>query len=196
MTAKIFGDPSIFAIESEINIPFEKLSQRALGYFVLYVEGNCYGNRSPDASMLACSFDAVDRRIANRGKHSLPFNLGSDPYRIADAVHAALYVEDRQDELFFGQSAQAFRDAMALSDVVWAPDGDAAFDDGSHVLQFDEGDEVRLIAFKNSDAPLELQGTVTKVCMNADRFYGLLETWQRGFEEERLSGLTSAQSSN
>ena len=31
--------------------------------------------------------------------------------------------------------------------IVWAPDGDEAFDDGSYVLQVESGDQVRLIAF-------------------------------------------------
>jgi hypothetical protein len=57
----IVGDPSVFAIESEITRAYERLSFRALGYFVIYVCGRSYGVRAPDATMLACSFDAVEK---------------------------------------------------------------------------------------------------------------------------------------
>src|ERR1700677_668580 len=64
----MFGHPSIFAIESAVTEAYEQLSLRALGFFVIYVGGHSYGLRSPGSTMLACSFDAVRRRIADRGK--------------------------------------------------------------------------------------------------------------------------------
>jgi hypothetical protein len=90
-----------------------------------------------------------------------------------------------------GLTANAFRDALAQGEVLWAPDGDAAFDDGSHVLQFDEGDQVRLIAFKNSDSQDKLQQSVVEVRLASDRFYELLGEWQHGFEHSRKEALES-----
>jgi hypothetical protein len=191
MIINSFGSLAQFAIESGIAVPFENLSQRALGFFVLYVSGERYGNRSPDATMLACSFDAVSGRLARRGKHTVPFGSESDPIRIADAVCAAMYREDRQSDSFFGLTAPAFRDALAQGEVVWAPDGDAAFDDGSHVLQLDEGNQVRLIAFKNADSQDEFQRSIVEVRMDSGRFYDLLGEWQRGFELSRQDALKS-----
>jgi hypothetical protein len=40
------------------------------------------------------------------------------------------------------------RDMIYSRHILWAPDGDAAFDDGSYILQFDVDERVRLIAFK------------------------------------------------
>jgi hypothetical protein len=191
MITNSFGNVAQFAIESGIAVPYDKLSQRALGFFVLYVSGNQYGNRSPDATMLACSFDAVSRRLASRGKHTAPFGSEADPIRIAVALCAAVYREDRQRDLFLGLTANAFRDALAQGEVLWAPDGDAAFDDGSHVLQFDEGAQVRLIAFKNSDSQDKLQQSVVEVRLASDRFYELLGEWQHGFEHSRKEALES-----
>ena len=71
----VVGNRSVFAIESCITTIYEGLSQRALGFFVIYIDGVCYGVRSPDATLLACSFDAVQRRILRRGTHNgVPFD--------------------------------------------------------------------------------------------------------------------------
>ncbi len=42
------------------------------------------------------------------------------------------------------------------SKLMWAPDGDEAFDDGSYVLQIDSGSLVRLIGFKGTSGGLGL----------------------------------------
>lgn len=188
----VVGNPSVLAIESSITQPYERLSQRALGFFVIHVGGKSYGVRSPEATLLACSFDAVRRRIAQRGKHCVLFGSEPDAAKVVDAVRAAMYDEDRQGESFFGMSADALRDALASHEIVWAPDGDAAFDDGGHLLQFDQGDEVRLIAFKNTGHEDDVASTLAEVWMNTDEFYGLLDKWQSKFEAEWAAALKQA----
>lgn len=188
----VVGDPSVLAIESSITQPYERLGQRALGFFVIHVGGKSYGVRSPEATLLACSFDAVRRRIAQQGKHCVLFGSEPDVAKVVDAVRAAMYDEDRQGESFFGMSADALRDALASHEIVWAPDGDAAFDDGGHVLQFDQGDKVRLIAFKNTSHQDDVGSTLAEAWMNADEFYGLLDKWQSRFEAEWAAALKQA----
>lgn len=183
------GNPSVLAIESSITQPYAQLGQRALGYFVIHVQGRSYGVRSPDATLLACSFDAVRRRIAHRGNHNAPFSSEPNAIKIVDAVRAVLYDEDRQRETFFDLSASEFRAALSSNEIVWAPDGDAAFDDGGHVLQFDQGDEVRLVAFKNSASTEEVGRTVAEAWVKADEFYGLLARWLNEFEAEWRAAL-------
>ena len=56
----IIGDPAIFAIESEITRAYKRLSLRAMGFFLIHVSGRTYGQSSPDSTMLACSFDAIE----------------------------------------------------------------------------------------------------------------------------------------
>lgn len=183
----VVGNPSVVAVESTITRAFQRPSRRALGFFAIHLDGKTYGVRKPDASLLACSFDAVVRRIARRGTHCVSFASEPDAARIADLVRAAMYDAGRQDEMFFGMSAEEMREAVASSEILWAPDGDEAFDDGSHILQFDQNDSVRLIGFKNLNRPEDIARTLAEVSVSADEFYGLLQAWRDRFESEWLA---------
>jgi Immunity protein 42 len=179
----IIGNTNKLALEFEITKAYEQLSQLALGFFVIYVSGRRYGVREPEATLLAASLDAVKRRIVSRGKHTVPFDPESSAGDIADAYLAATYDEDRQAERFFGMSGDSFRDALVSKDVVWAPDGDSAFDDGGHILQFDIGVRVRVIGFRNADEKTEISRDVSDIWIGADEFYGLLIQWQSAFDQ-------------
>ncbi len=192
MASVIVGDPSVFALESSITQPYERLSQRALGFFVIHVAGACYGVRSSDATLLACSFDAVQRRIAQRGKHCVRFDSGMPAAKIVQAFRTAWYDEPCQDKLVLGMACKDIVDTFVFGEIVWAPDGDEAFDDGGHVLQFDIGDRVRLIAFKDTDGQEDVVRTLSEVSIDADAFYRVLDKWQSGFESEWTSALKLA----
>jgi hypothetical protein len=131
----IIGDPSVFAVESGITEAFDSLSQRALGFFVIHVGSRRFGVYEPDATMMGCSFDIVQRRIARRGTHIASFANESDGGKIADAFRAAVYAEV-QDGEYLGVPPAEFRDLFyrGSNELMWAPDGDEAFDDGSFVL--------------------------------------------------------------
>jgi len=182
----IIGNPSVFAIESGITRAYERLSFRALGFFVIHVNGRCYGKRSIDSTMLACSYDEVERRIAMRGNHTVPFAAESDGGEIADAFREALYAE-KQEESHFGMPTSEFSDLIRSKRIMWAPDGDEAFDDGSYVLQFDVQEQVRLIAFKSSKGYLHDPATLSDVWLAADDFYSILQHWHGAFEVEWAS---------
>jgi hypothetical protein len=92
----MIGSPSVLAVESSITRAYERLSCRALGFFVIHVGGRCYGGRSVDATMMACSFDEVESRIALRGSHSVPFASEPDAGKIADRFRSALYAEKQR----------------------------------------------------------------------------------------------------
>ena len=134
--------------------------------------------------MLACSFDEVERRIADRDKHVASFAATSDAGQIARAFRNALYA-DEPEKTFFGiphsEFAKLFRRESA--DRMWAPDGDEAFDDGSYVLQFDVEDRVRLIAFKSKGWSYD-PATLKDVCLAADDFYNILQRWRDAFVAE------------
>jgi hypothetical protein len=179
----IVGEPSVFAIESSITEAYERLSFRALGFFVIYVGGFCYGRRSADSTMLACSFDQVRSRIAMSGDHTAPFAVEPDAERIAEAFRNAIYGEE-QRESYFGIPLPEFSKMIYSRRIVWAPDGDEAFDDGSYVLQFDIKDHVRLIAFKSTPYGPYDPSTIRDVRLAADDFYSLLRKWQYAFENE------------
>ncbi len=172
------GDPSVFAIESGITKAYERLTFRALGFFVIHVAGRRYGVYAPAATMLACSFDEVGRRVGRRGKHIVPFPADSDAGEIADAFRSAVYGEE-PDARYLGIPTDEFRRLFypESSSLMWAPDGDEAFDDGSFVLHFDVQDRVRLIAFRSSEDYLHNPGTLRDVWLPADEFYGVQNDW-------------------
>lgn len=183
------GNPEAFAIESEVTQADESLSFRSLGYFVLYVAGQCYGVREPDATMLGCSFGEVERRIARRGRHTPPIAMDSNAGEVARAFRRVLYDGCEEDELLFGVPKSQFHDAVCSNHLEWAPDGDAAFDDGSHVVQFEDESRVRLIAYKSvpykNAADLTYDpASLREVWLSQADFYGILVSWRDRFETE------------
>ncbi|HLJ86508.1 MAG TPA: Imm42 family immunity protein [Candidatus Angelobacter sp.] len=165
----MIGDPSIIAIESNITQAYEHLSFRALGYFVIHAGGRRYGTCSPDSTMLACSFDEVGRRIRDRGLHAASFATTEGAGSIADNFRNAFYAEE-QKQTYFGLSLHQFSDLIVSKRLVWAPDGDEAFEDSSYVLQFDVQDQVRIIAFKSVGSYFHQPETLSDVWLSADVF--------------------------
>jgi hypothetical protein len=92
------GDPSTFAIESEITRAFERPSWRGLGFFVIHVAGKSYGIKSAGQSMLACSFDEVGRRLNGRGTHQAPFAEAA-AIDIANTYTSAVYLDNNGRKL-------------------------------------------------------------------------------------------------
>jgi len=149
---------------------------------MIHVGGQVYGSRSPGQSMLACSFDEVETRITGRGTHHVPF-AGAAAIEIANAYTSAIYFDNDGNEMYFGMSEPEFTKILYSKSLVWAPDGDEAFDDGSHVLQFDVGDRVRLIAFKRPESLLD-PASVREVWVSSDTFYNALCEWRDTFLAE------------
>jgi hypothetical protein len=183
----IVGDPSRFALESEITYAYERTSQRALGYFVIHVGGTCFGMRTWDATMLASVFDGVAKRIVMRGSHTVPSISKEESETLATAFSRAIYVEHEQDELFLGMRDADFITLLHSANLDWTADGDEGFDDGSCVLQFDIGDEVRLIAFSRATNPIIDRDSLREVWLPAEDFYAILQNWHERFLEEWAS---------
>jgi len=179
----ISGSPAIFAVESGVTEFYRPPSQRALGFFNIHVSGSRYGAYKPDATLLANSFDEVGRRIADRGTHTCDFS-DSEAASIADSFSLAVYSDLPEGVFFFGRSPVEFSDIVRSRCLMWAPDGDEAFDDGSFVLQFDVANRVRVIAFKRNDGPLHDQGSLNDLWLEADEFYSILQHWYDEFESE------------
>ena len=176
------GETSIFAIESHIDRAFEKPSWRGLGFFVIYICGRRYGIKSPGQTMLACSLDEVERRISRRGTHEAVF-ADADATEIANAYTRAVYVDHDESETYFGMSETQFTEAINSRGIVWAPDGDEAFDDSSYILQFDVDERVRLVAFTRPDGSVD-PTSLREVWLSACDFYSTLLRWQDAFLAE------------
>jgi hypothetical protein len=178
----IVGQTSTFGIESEITQAFAKPSLLGLGFFVIHIMGRCYGVKSPDATMLAVSFDEVGRRISGRGKHKAPFDEAAAT-DIAIAFTRAVYLDHGDDDTYFGMNELRFTEIINANRLVWAPDGDEAFDDGSYVLQFDVVDRVRLVAFNRPHSLVD-PASVKEAWLAADSFYDILGQWRERFTAE------------
>ena len=186
----MIGNPLKLAIESEITQASERPSQMALGFFVIGVMGRSYGVRAPNATTLGPSFNEVGRRIAGRGSHNLPLVMEADAASVASAFRRVAYGELDANEQFFGMAAGQFRDAIYSNHLVWAPDGDEAFDDGSYVLQVECQDQVRLIAFMGTPDFLYDPRSLRDLRLSGDEFYTVLQGWHDGFNNEWKSALS------
>jgi hypothetical protein len=178
----IIGDPEKFAIESVITEAYEYPGFKALGYFVIHVGGRSFGVKRSDATLLACSFDEVGRRIAGRGSHIPFFPIDSSAGKIANAFIRAGYAICDDSERFFEMEATQFNKAIFARRLEWAPDGDAAFDDGSFVLHVEDQQKVRLIAYVNTPDYLYDPETLREVWLSSDDFYEVLQNWRDRFE--------------
>lgn len=89
-----------------------------------------------------------------------------------------------ESEQFFEIVAPEFRKAITSRRLEWAPDGDAAFDDGSYVLHLEDLMNVRLIAYVSTPAYLYDPENLREVWLPIDDFYAVLQSWHDRFEAE------------
>jgi hypothetical protein len=183
----LVGDINVIAIESDITHAYNSLGQRGLGFFVVYVSGKRYGVYSPDATLLACSFYEVSNRISRRRQHVVPFDDDEDALSIAEAYLRCTYYDDQDEGNPFRLTCPQLQSALSIARAVWAPDGDEAFDDGSHILHFDQSENVRLIAFKNSQDKSEVAASLSDVTLAANTFYSVLCEWRDRFEADWMA---------
>jgi len=178
----LVGVKKNFAIESEISKAYQCLNFRALGFFVIYIDGFCFGRREADATMLACSYETVYKRLQNQGKHISCFLSDIPAVEISLAVQDACYAEYRRMQTYFGLTADEFLANLRKKNIWWTPDGDEAFDDGSNILHFDEGEQVRIIGFINEEKQDVLSRTVKEIIINKSVFYSYLAQWLENFD--------------
>jgi hypothetical protein len=181
----ICGDPTTFAIESHISQAFHRLSFRALGSFTVHLKGQEYGVHEAEATMLACSLDEVQRHIGNRDSHVATFGCENADL-IAEAHRSARYAEYPRST-YFGMTREAFVESISWAKIDWTPYVDEAFDDGSHILQFDVDRQVRLIAFKSTPDGSYDPSTLVDLWMPTGEFYEILQRWHDDFVAEWTS---------
>jgi hypothetical protein len=175
----LIGDPKTFAVESEITQAYPSEAQMALGYFNIHILGNRYGVLQHDASLLGRSFREVIARLEQRGEHTAILDGRYDGYAIAEQFLKACYGEPPNP---------ALTDAILARHILWAPDGDAAFDDGGHVFQFDVGSKVRLLGCVNSQ---QAPDRFSELWLDGGDFYGVLGAWRDAFFENWQCALAS-----
>ncbi len=178
------GNPKKFAIESYISKIDKNQSIRGIGYFLIHIQEKQYGVKESDATALACSFDEVEKRISMRNKHIAPFSNIKESQLIAFNFQKALYAEDAEMSDYFGLSYNEFDDFIHNNNLLWAPDGDEAFDDGSHVIQFDVKNKVRLIGFKTTPNYSYDEHSLSDLWIEIEEYYDVLNKWYVQFKNE------------
>ena len=177
----LVGNTLNYGLESKISQVYDNLSLRGLGYFVIYIKSIRYGVYNDEATALGCSFNNIEERIAMRGKHIAPFSKEKNPELIANSVKQAIYADNPKDKYFFGLSINEFTDTIYNNKIIWAPDGDEAFDDGSYILHFDIVNKVRLIGFRClNEYKCDIE-TLSDILVDANDFYSILNKWYELF---------------
>ena len=175
------GNPDVFAVEFGVTTPLENSNQLALGYFVYWVAGNVYGVREDDATLLAASYHAIADRLSRSGRHeSRLSNLPKDV--LISAYLGQIYGVTGGSRVAIEETD--FEGEVRAKELIMAPDGDAAFDDGSHILQFDKGGMVRIVAFKNRGALDKIIADSIELSLNSDTFYDILDGTLSEFDRE------------
>ncbi len=172
----VVGTKSRFAVETCVSAVFPENRNSLLGYFVIHILGQRYGVYEPDASMLGNSIDVVLSLIENEGFHKL--SIAKDfPAETFVRWYMRCFSEyDTPEQRMLGNTGSNLWDEFKRNEILWAPDGDEAFDDGSHVFVLDYESTVRLIGCTYRDyQPIE--GTVESVMLERSEFYGILRQW-------------------
>ena len=187
----LVGDPARFAIESAITQAYAHPGRLALGYFILHIGGRSYGVRAPDATWLAVPFDVVEERVRNGGTHRASFASHPDGALLFDALATSIFADPEDedaDTLAYSccGMSRAQLDELMVGNALWWPAPDEAFDDGTSLFHFDEGDRVRLLVTNEGDRTSWRHNpeTFQDVWLNANDFYQVLRRWTAAFMEE------------
>lgn len=180
----LIGNKSSFAIDTHIEEKLESKSLLGIGYFNIILADRRFGVCEVDATTLGCSYDNIVTRINDRGNHVAPFGEVADAHSVAKIFRDVMYINGEDGEPVFDLPRKTFMDLIYNNKLMWAPDGDEAFDDGSFVLHFDIGNDVRLIGFYTNVDTYCDEDTLVDIRISANEYYGILDSWRSKFEKE------------
>lgn len=181
----LIGNKNTFAIEWQITTAYSNPSLLGLGFYSVFVGNRLFGIQGDEATLLACSYDAVLTRIRNRGKHRDDRLDAESPQKILGGYCCAMFGDSDAYDRISDMSAEDFTAAINSTGILFAPDGDQAFDDGSIILHLDRVDSVILVAGKSTKACGVIdEGSVVQVSLEADYFYGCLAEWKMAVDKE------------
>jgi hypothetical protein len=87
-------------------------------------------------------------------------------------------------EPFFEMSVRQFTNAISSNRLEWTAYYDEAFDHSSYVLQFEDDNQVRLVAFTGTPDFLYDSASLRDISLSLNEFYGILQEWHDRFKEE------------
>lgn len=165
----IFGNKDFFAIEVEVNNVFhdEFIGE---GKFIIYINNKSYGVHSPYATMFFCIMEQICYFINNKVNVN---NIFKD-YSYKD-ISKCYYNQNYSDIILNEYSKEFLKQTKQL--ITWAPE--AAFDDGSYLIQIDDDELTRLIAFKsysNGSICSVEEGTETEIILDRHEYIKILQS--------------------
>jgi hypothetical protein len=113
--------------------------------------------------------------------------MNASAANIAYSFRRAIYSESEGGELFFEMSVRQFTDAVSSNRLEWTAYCDEAFDDSSYLLQFEEENQVRLVAFTGTPDFQYDPASLRDVYLSQDKFYGILQEWHDRFKRDWVS---------
>lgn len=135
----IFGNKKSFAIEIKVNnLFYDKYIGE--GYFLVYINNKRYGLKKKYATMFLCISDELKYYYKNTVNQNLGLEKLSKE-KISEAFYFQNFTENPVGDLYEGLLYK-IKNLME-----WKPE--AAFDDGSHLIHFDEENQTRIIGFKS-----------------------------------------------
>lgn len=175
---------SKFVIGFEISKVFPEPSLVALGCMSITINGVQYGVADKDASFLACSRDAIEQRIEEAGSFLAPEIDEMDAAELAKCVLIGRYADSESIESLRYNRSKNIYQYVCENQILWIPDGDSAFDDGSHILHMDaHNGKVRLVGWKKDGEISIREDTLQDLWLESSIFYGELSNWLKRFTE-------------
>jgi hypothetical protein len=177
----IFGDKKKFALEFEFD-EFYKNDFVALGTYCLYINGFCYGEKSPAHSWFGGVVFGFKKLLSEKKNYGTFFSQYSDLEIIKTIWHflwdvpfpsSEKIIED-DDKIFLGMKGRDFRNAFYnLSNR-----SEAHFDDGSNILLFNNDKFVKLLGYRDlglDETEDVVIGDVNSIIIPRKEFYDIIQ---------------------
>ena len=146
----IIGDTNSFAIAFEIS-EFVKSHFIGIGSFNVYIKETKYGRDDKDATTFFPLIEDLKTVLSEKEKSSEIFINGNE-VEICKAYYEAIYIAEELNKKYFGYSYTDFYNKILqipTNIISWDFIGEA-FDDGSHMLQINDMDRIKLLGFKST----------------------------------------------
>ena len=163
----LFGDKGRFAIEIEVNDVYgDKFIGE--GFFVVFVNNTCYGDRSDYATVFLCIMDELKKFYENLTNQNFCLSTISK-YDIAHYYYSQIFTDN-----FIPPTEEKLKNIRYLVD--WAPE--SAFDaTGSFLIHIDKEVSTRIIGFNCGDVNgtfIVLKESVQEVIIPREEFRSIL----------------------
>lgn len=135
----LFGDKSKFAIEISINNVFGD-KHVGEGCFLVFINFQEYGLKKKYATTFLCIADQLIDFYKNKKNSNLYLENETK-----ELIANYYYIQNFTDNNINEENIELSSKIKNL--IEWSPE--SAFDDGSHLIHFDDGEQTRIIGFKS-----------------------------------------------